>query len=131
MDRYDIDKGGVRYLHDEGDFVLHADAKKEIYRLCVLVNAEMADAQKWEQVACGWAFNAGMREAERDRARAFYERMISRDIEQRKEIAALKAKLDEASRSNDYACETPLAGCDCPGCSLARDESGAPAPREG
>jgi hypothetical protein len=85
-------------------------------------------------VACGWAFDAGVLEAQRDRARAFYERMFTRDIAQRMEIAAgtaaVAAVAAERGRCLD-ACyrESRFAH---PSVDAVRDfiESGAPAPRE-
>ena len=108
-----------------------------------------AQIESLGHVACGWAFDAGMREAEQATMRAFFystiDQMHEREAEAKREAdaavaaerercakveAELRAALADALKGRDYACETPLAGCDCPGCSLARDESGAPAPRK-
>jgi hypothetical protein len=80
--------------------------------------------------ACGWAFDAGVLEAQRDRARSFYERMFTRDIAQRMEIAAgtvaaeRERCLDACYRESRFA---------HPSVDAVREfiESGAPAPREG
>jgi hypothetical protein len=39
------------------------------------------------------------------------------------ENARLKVDLEDVRRSNEMACENPPSGCDCPGCSYAREES--------
>ncbi len=92
----------------------------------------------WEDTqnsACGWAFDAGMREAERDRARAFYERMFTRDIAQREEIAGLRARIgrieehirNEGCGCDDVEYERGHESKDC----LWAVLDGAPAPMEG
>ncbi len=38
-------------------------------------------------------------------------------------IAELEAKVKDLEYWSAFACETPPAGCDCPGCSFAREEN--------
>ena len=42
----------------------------------------------------------------------------------RAERDALREQLDALEDAATFACETPAPGCDCPGCSLARDAGG-------
>ncbi len=39
------------------------------------------------------------------------------------EVRRLRALTDEWERSAELACENPPSGCDCPGCSLARERA--------
>lgn len=40
-----------------------------------------------------------------------------------KRLAELEAKVRELEYWAQFACETPAPGCDCPGCSLSREEN--------
>ena len=42
------------------------------------------------------------------------------------EVRYLRARLKEWKRSAELACENPAPGCDCPGCSMARESSEEP-----